>query len=92
MSESERILTRHPEGKKGVNIEKSKYTDVRHAIINCLRVDKFTYTELAHSVQGKLGDSFSGSIRWYTEVVKLDLEARRKIRWTDDKPQKYELL
>jgi len=38
-----------------------------------------TYTDLAACVREKLGDEFKGSIRWYVEAVKLDLEARKII-------------
>jgi len=40
-------MTGHSQGKKGVNIEKSKYTAVRDEIINCLKGDNLSYTELA---------------------------------------------
>ena len=34
---------------------------------------------------------FYGSIAWYAETVKLDLEARKLIERTSSKPQKYRL-
>ncbi len=37
----------------------------------------------------KLKGKFSGSISWYAETVKLDLEARKLIKRTNSKPQKY---
>jgi hypothetical protein len=36
-------------------------------------------------------DSFEGGVHWHGEVVKLDLEARKIIERTSDKPQKYKI-
>ena len=35
--------------------------------------------ELTHAVESKLKDKFDGSIPWYMEGTKLDLEARSVI-------------
>ena len=90
----ERILTKHPAKKHGVNISKKKYELIRKAIIQSLRTKgKLTYTDLAKAVKGKLKGGFEGSIRWYVEVVKLDLEARKVIeRIPRTKPQLYRLI
>ncbi len=88
----ERVLTRHPEGKKGVNISKAKYVVIREAIMECLKSRKLTYTELSRAVEEELSGRFEGSMRWYVEVVKLDLEARGIIeRIPKTKPQLYRL-
>ena len=72
----ERILTRHPQGKAGVNISKSKYDAVRLSVVETLRGSTgMTYSLLAKSVNEKLKDRFEGSVPWYVEVLKLDLEA-----------------
>ena len=39
----EKILTKHPEGKKGVNISKIKYELIKNAIIESLENDELTY-------------------------------------------------
>lgn len=70
------ILTRHPEGKSGVNINKAKYNVVKTAILKCLERRQLTFTDLTKCVSQKLKRQFEGSIPWYVEVVKLDLEAR----------------
>ncbi len=88
----ERVLTRHPEGKKGVNISKAKYVVIREAIMECLKSRELTYTELSRAVEEKLAGRFEGSMRWYVEVVKLDLEARGIIeRIPKTKPQLYRI-
>jgi len=86
------ILTKHPEGKRGVNISKAKYNFIKKAILECLERRKLTFTDLATCVGDKLEGKFEGSIPWYVEVVKLDLEARSIIkRVPHAKPQLYRL-
>jgi len=89
----ERFLTLHPQGKKGVNIEKQKYEMFRAAIIARLQRGQPTFTDLATSIREELGGSFKGSVGWYVESVKLDLEARKVIeRISNSRPQRYRLL
>ena len=88
-----RVLTRHPEGKSGVNISKPKYDAVREGIVQSLSADgDMAYSALAKAVeQGLRG--FDGSIRWYVEAVKLDLEARGVIeRVPGTRPQLLRLV
>jgi len=86
----DRIKTQHPQGKQGVNIEKNKYEQVKAAILAALDGKSLTHTELTNQVSEKLRGNFDGSIGWYTETVKLDLEARRLIeRDTSLSPTRY---
>lgn len=87
-------MTKHPANKHGVNISKKKYDVIRKAIVQSLRAKgKLTYTDLARAVKKKLKDGFEGSIPWYVESVKLDLEARKVIeRIRRTKPQLYRLI
>ncbi len=89
----DKILTKHPEGKSGVSISKEKYDLVRALIIENLQVSgELTYTQLADLLKNELRGKFDGSIPWYVEVVKLDLEARRILaRIPRTKPQLYRL-
>ncbi|NHJ12889.1 MAG: hypothetical protein EAX95_04395 [Candidatus Thorarchaeota archaeon] len=86
---TERILTQHPTGKEGVNIELDKYTMMRKAILEVLtRVDQIDYMQLREEVKKRLLGDFRGSIGWYYTTVKLDLEARGIIeRVPGKKPQ-----
>lgn len=77
--DEERILTKHPEGKTGVSISKAKYDLVRVALIDCLKGKDLTHDELMACVTKKLQSKFEGSMKWYGEAVKLDLEARGEI-------------
>jgi hypothetical protein len=88
---AEQILTRHPLGKSGRNIDRDKYETLKKAIMSALRKDELTQTELFGSLNKSLKGKFSGNISWYGETVKLDLEARNLIERTSSKPQKYRL-
>lgn len=86
---TERIKTLHPEGKKGVNIEKAKYDKMKKAIISSLKgVESISFKNLGQVVRERLTKDFEGSIGWYYTTVKLDLEARGIIeRVPNTRPQ-----
>src|SRR6476660_4299289 len=85
----EKILTKHPLGKSGKNIDREKYDTIKKAILSALRKNDLTHTELFSRLNKSLKGKFSGNISWYGETVKLDLEAREIIERTASKPQKY---
>lgn len=88
----DKILTQHPEGKKGVKINKEKYNIIRKEIIDLLESEELTYTLLSKTIKDKLNNKFEGSISWYVETVKLDLEARNIIeRISKTNPELYRL-
>lgn len=73
----ERILTLHPQQKKGVNIHRGKYEQIRSAIKSALKErGPLTFQALNEAVHKNLAGKFEGSISWYYTTVKLDLEAR----------------
>jgi len=76
----EKILTLHPLGKKGVNISRDKYDVMRRTIMQVLKREPLTHVELTRAVERALRGKFAGSIAWYMECLKLDLEARKVIR------------
>jgi hypothetical protein len=86
---AKRILTKHPLGKSGKNIEKEKYETLKTAILSALQKKELTHTELFAQLNKTLKGQFSGNISWYGETVKLDLEARKTIQRTSAKPPKY---
>ncbi len=88
---SEKILTKHPEGKTGRNIEKQTYDLFKSAMFSILKGKQLTHTELLDQLNKILKSKFDGNISWYGETMKLDLEARKLIERTNDKPQKYRL-
>ena len=74
---ADKIQCRHPQGKKGVRIDRAKYDPIREAILAVLEAEgPCRFMRLAERVEARLGDSFPGSVSWYTITVKLDLEAR----------------
>lgn len=91
---SERIMTLHPEGKQGVNIEKEKYEAMRRAIVTALQASQpQTFSGLEKAVSAQLAGTFDGSISWYFTTVKLDLEARRVLeRVSGTRPQQIRLV
>jgi ubiquinone biosynthesis protein Coq4 len=87
----EKILTKHPLGKSGKNINKQKYETLKEAILSALQDKELTHTELFNQLNKTLKSKFSGNISWYGETVKLDLEARKIIERISSKPQKYRM-
>ncbi len=85
----ENILTKHPLGKNGKNIDRGKYETLKKAILAALKNKELTHNELFERLNKTLKNKFSGNISWYGETVKLDLEARKLIHRTSSKPQKY---
>ena len=87
----DKTLTLHPEGKNGVNIDTVKYEQVKDALIASLADGPLSLTELFAAIDSQIGATFDGKIGWYSHAVKQDLEARKIIERTNDKPQKYKL-
>lgn len=74
---AEKILTLHPEGKQGVNIDRKKYDAIKTAILDTIdTAQEVSFSDLTSTVNNRLRDSFDGKITWYVVTVKLDLEAR----------------
>jgi hypothetical protein len=87
----QKILTKHPLGKSGKNIDKQKYDTLKKAILSTLQGKELTHTELSDRLNKSLKGKFTGNISWYGETVKLDLEARKIVQRTSSKPPKYRL-
>ena len=85
-------MTLNPDkNKTGVNIDKDKYDIIKQAIRQVFKERKeLSYSTLINIIKPRLANNFTGSIRWYVEIVKLDLEAKKVIeRIPDTKPQMY---
>lgn len=91
---SEKIMTLHPQGKSGVNLDKAKYDTIRNAILNVAHErGEITFADLTTAVEDSIGDSFDGSVPWYVTTIKLDLEARGVIeRIPNSSPQRLRLM
>ena len=74
----------------GWAVDSEKYNEVRRAILASLEFCPLTYTQIVQSLGARLR-SFPGSLRWYAEVVKLDVEARQLIERVPGSPQLYRL-
>ncbi len=85
----EKILTKHPLGKTGRSIDKQKYDTMKQAILQILKGKELTHNKLFQELEKHLTEKFNGNISWYGETLKFDLEARKIIKRTSSKPQKY---
>ena len=88
---AQKIVTKHPLGKTGRNIDREKYDTLKKAILSALQESDLTHTELFNRLKKTLKGKFPGNISWYGETVKLDLEARKIIERTASKPQTYRI-
>lgn len=80
MSSEEKILTLHPQGKRGVNILKRRYDQIHDYILDTLNdKSEITFDELSHNAVKDLSSTFDGKVLWYVVTVKLDMEARGTI-------------
>jgi hypothetical protein len=85
----QKIQLIHPDGKRAVRIDRQKYDVLRKAIISSLNINgQSTHSEILNSItedfkKYKIG--FEGSLEWYLEWVKLDLEARNEIKRVENK-------
>lgn len=89
-----KIRSNHREsGKRGVNIDRSKYVIVKASIEQCLKsAGELTHNELVECVHAELKNEIKGSVSWYVERVKSDLEVQNIIvRIPGTKPAKYHL-
>jgi hypothetical protein len=88
-SEGKMVQTLNPEGKRNFRISEEKYEVMKQAMLEHLKSrGELTHTELLGLVDASLGSSFDGSISWYFECVKLDLEARSLIHRVGSKPER----
>lgn len=90
----EKIMTLHPQGKQGANIDRAKYETMKAAIIQAISArEGITFAELNTAVSAQFEGKFEGSIGWYLTTVKLDLEARNIIeRIPNQSPQQLRLV
>lgn len=76
----EKIMTLHPEGKKGVNILRRRYDTIKDFILKTIDVrGEIGFDELTDLAVDNLSNTFDGKVVWYIVTVKLDLEARKII-------------
>ncbi len=89
----EKIQTLHPiPGKTNKKILLSKYAFIRENLLKALSGKPLTHTELMEALYQRVKDTFEGGVQWYGETVKLDLEARKILARTADKPEKYIII
>jgi len=75
-----KIQLSHPAGKNAVKIDAGKYEVMRNAITQCLIKQALTHKEMHEAINNYFKKNkiiFDGSVEWYMETVKLDLEAKK---------------
>lgn len=74
----------HPEGKKAIPMEKTKYDALKSAFIECLKAKKAApFDELLGCVKANLVNKkteIKGVLQWNLFWVSLDLEARQELK------------
>jgi hypothetical protein len=93
----EKIQLLHPQGKKAVSMDLDKYELLQSHMLACLKkAVKLSQAEILKCIEEEIARKkikFEGSVQWHLEWVKLDLEARMKIRRNDnDSPIKYSIV
>jgi hypothetical protein len=93
MSDENKILTLHPEGKSGKNILRIKYEALKECILGIFRdFPEISHKELTRLSNERMSVKVDGNISWYMETVLLDLMARGFIVKTGVKPVKLKLI
>jgi len=93
----QRVRLKHPQRKKAVSMSKGKYDLLKQVMVKYLHAQgKATFNEILSAIEKgfkKERTEFQGSLPWYVEWVKLDLEARKVIkRVASTSPQEYVLI
>lgn len=87
-----KIQTLHPDNnKQNKIISVEKYEIIKAAIIQILKHQSLTHTQLMQVLHDEVHDTFAGNAHWYGETVKLDLEAREIIKRNNGKPPVYSI-
>lgn len=93
MPDEERILTLHPEGKKGVNILKSKYEITRECLLGIfVEFPEISHKDLTSLSKERLSGKLEGNASWYMETVLLDLTARGVVQKIADKSVRLRIV
>lgn len=92
----QKIQLRHPQGKKAVSINKDKYELLKTETVSYLTENPDgTFSDISKTITQNFMEKkikFDGSLNWYLEWVKLDLEAQGIIKRVPmTTPQKYML-
>ena len=92
----QKIQLKHPQGKKAVSMSKDKYELLKTEVVKYLTDNPDgTFSDLSKTITQNFMErkiKFDGSLNWFLEWVKLDLEAQGIIkRVPKTTPQKFML-
>ncbi len=86
----ELIQTMHPDPEKtNKRIDADKYKLIKQTMLLVLERGAQTHSALMEQMKKSMTGNFEGNIPWYSETVKLDLEARKIIERSNTKPATY---
>lgn len=75
------ILTLRPDGRPGIRMTKEDYTLLADFIVSCMQKHKeLTIQELIDTAALEFDQKFRSNTGWYALAVKLDLQARGRIK------------
>lgn len=91
----ETVLYLHPDPtKQGTRIAAEKYQALHQAILAAFsEQEELSYQEMVQPVSARLAGSFDGSVEWYFNAVKLDMEARGElVRTRKSNPVRFRIV
>ncbi len=91
-----KIQLKHPAGKNAVRLDIEKYEVLKNAILLSLKdKQELSHSEILQSIEKNFAANdikFEGSIEWYMQSIKMDLEAKCIISKSGKSPAKYILV
>ena len=77
---SKKIQLEHPDGKHAIRMDENKYNLIHKEMLKVIKEKKrikpmLLLEEISQRLKGKI----EGSIKWYGQSVKLDMEAKKQI-------------
>jgi len=79
-SDAEKVQLQHPEGKNMPRIDTTKYAVIHQGIIDVLEKNgEMKPMKMLHALDEHLRGRIDGSITWYGESVKLDMQAKGEL-------------
>ena len=94
MAKAAKIIVTYPSTGTERKFDVAIYEPFKSAILRSLKVGELTHKELHKAVLADFKRTkikFEGSVEWYMESVKLDLEATKAIERIIGKPPKWKI-
>jgi hypothetical protein len=80
----DKVALIHPEGKKGISMEREKYNELRKSFLLAVQSKPgSSFDDLLHAVEKDLDKrkvNIKGSLQWNLFWVTLDLESKKQVK------------